>query len=78
VDENDNPVASGHCGAKNEITRVTEPTPPPGAPGYTFTPFMPDSGFIARQIVKIILLGGLIAAGAWQLTSKNSWVFKSR
>jgi hypothetical protein len=78
VDGDGKPVADGHCGAKNEITRVTEPTTP-NTPGFEFfSPFMPDAGFITRQIAKIVLLGSVVCLGAWQLTSKNSWLFKHR
>jgi hypothetical protein len=78
VDEDGKVVAEGHCGAKNEITRVNQHTPPGPPASYDFPPFVPSAGFITRQTIKIILLGAVISFGAWQLTSKKSWLFKRR
>jgi roadblock/LC7 domain-containing protein len=77
VDENNQPVAKGHCGAKNEMTRVQGPSYP-NIPGYDFMPFTPDAGFIVRQAIKIAVLGSITALGAWQLTSRNSWLMRVR
>jgi hypothetical protein len=78
-DEDGNIVDEGKCGAANEITRVHETPPPPTPPGgWEWTPFVPDSGFVTRQVLKITVLSAIIALGAWQLTSKNSWLFRKR
>jgi hypothetical protein len=79
IDQDNREVVGGHCGARNEITRVQGPSYP-NIPGYWYNyfPFTPDVGFINRQIVKIALLGLMVCLGAWQLTNRNSWLLKGR
>jgi hypothetical protein len=78
LDEDDEEVAAGYCGARDEITRVYDNPPPPGVPGNPFTPFVPDAGFVIRQVGKITALTFIIGFGAWQLTNKNSWLLRKR
>jgi len=41
-------------------------------------PLYPDSGYISRQVGKIIIFGLVSMLGAWQLTDKNSWLLRRR
>jgi hypothetical protein len=80
-DENGTIVDQGECGARRENTYVIGPDVP-NVPG-SFTPFQvtpryPDAGYISQQFGKVIALGIVSMLGAWQLTSKNSWLLRKR
>jgi hypothetical protein len=78
-DEDGNIIDEGECGTRRENTYVVGPdVAVNNFEPFQVTPLYPDAGYFSRQVSKIIVFGIITMLGAWQLTSKNSWLLKTR